>query len=110
MIFIFSLINTLVTICSDPGKLLILEQILKVIQRDNLLANVNKVGTKLKAGLLDAQNEFPQLLNSTRGRGTFLAINCANSILRDDLVGRLRAKGIDTALNSIRSDLLTSFI
>lgn len=79
----------------DPGKLLILEQILKVIQRDNLLANVNKVGTKLKAGLFDAQKEFPQLLNSTRGRGTFLAISCASSTLRDDLVGRLRAKGMN---------------
>lgn len=78
----------------DPGKLLILEQILKVIQRDNLLANVDKVGKKLKSGLLDAQAEFPQLLNSTRGRGTFLAINCASSKLRDDLVGRLRANGL----------------
>lgn len=78
----------------DPGKLIILEQILKVIQRDNLLANVNKVGTKLRAGLLEAQKDFPQLLNSTRGRGTFLAINCASSNLRDDLVGRLRANGM----------------
>ncbi len=77
----------------DPGKLLILEQILKVIERDHLLANVNKVGKKLQNGLLDAQKEFPHLLNSTRGRGTFLAINCANSNLRDDLVGRLRANG-----------------
>ncbi|XP_037035478.1 4-aminobutyrate aminotransferase, mitochondrial [Bradysia coprophila] len=80
----------------DPGKLLILEQILKVIQRDNLLANVNKVGKKLRSGLLEAQKDFPHLLNSTRGRGTFLAINCATANLRDDLVGRLRANGVQS--------------
>lgn len=84
----------------DPGKLLLLEAILKVVKRDNLLENVNRVGKKLKQGLLDAQRDYPALLNSTRGRGTFLAINCKNGALRDDLVNRLKQKG---KLISIRS-------
>lgn len=77
----------------DPGKLILLEMVLNVIKRDNLLKNVTKVGAKLKAGLIDAQNEFPELLNSTRGRGTFWANNCKDGKLRDDVVGRLKAKG-----------------
>lgn len=78
----------------DPGKLLLLESILKVIKQESLLKNVEKTGAKLKAGLLQAQNEFPTLLNSTRGRGTFLAINCASTKLRDDIVAALKQKGV----------------
>lgn len=77
----------------DPGKLVLLEKILSVIKRDSLLENVNKVGNKLKAGLHAAEKEFPALLNSARGRGTFLAINCSTPELRDDLVYRLKQKG-----------------
>lgn len=77
----------------DPGKLIILESVLDIIKRDSLLANVQKTGAKLKAGLVDAQNEYPTLLNSARGRGTFLAINCNSGKLRDDIVGKLKAKG-----------------
>lgn len=78
----------------DPGKLVLLEVVLNVIKRDGLLKNVTKVGAKLKSGLFEAQNEFPHLLNSTRGRGTFLAINCKDGKLRDNVVGRLKAKGL----------------
>lgn len=77
----------------DPGKLVLLEGILKVIKRDALLENVNRVGAKLKSGLIQAQNDYPALLNSARGRGTFLAINCASAQLRDDIINRLKAKG-----------------
>lgn len=77
----------------DPGKLLLLESILNVVKRDSLLENVTRVGDKLKKGLIQAQNDYPALLNSTRGRGTFLAINCTTSELRDDIINRLKAKG-----------------
>lgn len=77
----------------DPGKVLLLEKILEVIKRDNLLETVNRVGDKLKKGLIDTQNQYSALLNSTRGRGTFLAISCASAALRDDIVNRLKLKG-----------------
>lgn len=80
----------------DPGKLLLLEEIVEVIKRQSLLDNVNKVGTLLKRGLLDAEREFPNILNSTRGRGTFLAINCTNTKVRDDIVNRLKQKGVQS--------------
>lgn len=80
----------------DPGKLLILEEILKVIKRDNLLENVNRVGKLLKQGLFDAQKEFPHILNSARGRGTFLAINCVDTKTRDEIVNLLKQKGVQS--------------
>lgn len=84
------------TWCGDPGKLIILESILEVVKREKLLDNVTKTGNVLKKGLLDAQNEFPNILNSTRGRGTFLAINAKDGKTRDAIVGKLKQKGIQS--------------
>lgn len=80
----------------DPGKLVLLEQILKTIKTQKLLDVVQSTGKKLKDGIFQFQKEFPQLLNSTRGRGTFLAVNAATSPLRDDLLKRLKQKGIQS--------------
>ena len=77
----------------DPGKIALLEAVLKVIKQDKLLDNVNKVGDKLKKGLLGLEKEFPQLLSATRGRGTFLATNVATPKLRDDIIAQMKKKG-----------------
>ena len=73
-----------------------LEAILKVVNRDNLLANVSKTGAVLKKGLTDLQIEFPNILNSCRGRGTFLAINAKDTKTRDALVGGLKKHGVQS--------------
>lgn len=80
----------------DPGKLLLLEAVLNVVKREKLLDRVNKSGAKLKSGLLAAEKEFPSILNSTRGRGTFLAVNAKDTKTRDSIVHRLRQKGIQS--------------
>lgn len=80
----------------DPGKVLILEEILKVIQRDSLLKKVEKTGEHLKKGLLQVENEFSHILNSTRGRGTFLAINANSSAVRDNILNKLKQKGVQS--------------
>lgn len=80
----------------DPGKLIILEEILNVIKANNLLENVEKTGKKLKSNLNGLQKEFPHLLNSLRGRGTFLSINATSSSLRDDLINRLKQNGVQS--------------
>ncbi|XP_065367166.1 4-aminobutyrate aminotransferase, mitochondrial [Calliphora vicina] len=80
----------------EPAKILMLEQVLKTIKQDNLLEQVNKSGKVLKSGLLDLEKEFPTIINSTRGRGTFLAFNCKNSQTRDDIVNKFKMQGLQT--------------
>jgi len=80
----------------DPGKVLLLEEVVKVIQEEKLLANVDVAGKVLKNGLLSLEKEFPHILNSTRGRGTFLAVNCTNTKVRDQIIGALKLHGIQT--------------
>ncbi|XP_077292319.1 4-aminobutyrate aminotransferase [Arctopsyche grandis] len=80
----------------DPGKLLLLECVISTIQKQNLLDLVQKTGNVLKSSLLSLEKEFPHLLNSTRGRGTFLAITCPTTPIRDDLVNKMKQKGFQT--------------
>ncbi|XP_044267936.1 4-aminobutyrate aminotransferase, mitochondrial-like [Tribolium madens] len=80
----------------DPGKLIILETVIKVIKEQKLLENVLHTGTMLKIGLLELEKEFCYYVNSTRGRGTFLAINATDSNLRDEILTKLKAKGIQS--------------
>lgn len=85
----------------DPGKLILLETILSVIERQNLLDTVNKSGKVLMNGLMDFQREYPELLHSARGRGTFLAISATNTKLRDNILGKLKQKGTKTDKKSL---------
>jgi 4-aminobutyrate aminotransferase/(S)-3-amino-2-methylpropionate transaminase len=78
----------------EPSKIQVLKKILEVIKRDNLLDNVKKTGDMLLGGLKDFQNKFPNHLNSARGRGTFCAIDCSSTELRDKLVNELRNQGV----------------
>jgi 4-aminobutyrate aminotransferase/(S)-3-amino-2-methylpropionate transaminase len=59
-----------------PGKLILLDKVLKTIKQDNLLENTRQTGDVLMSGLKELQTKFPQYLNSARGLGTFCAINC----------------------------------
>lgn len=77
----------------DPGKLILLENIIEIIKSQDLLSQVQKTGKRLKCGLLDLEKEFCNLINSVRGRGTFLAANAATPELRDDILKRLKQKG-----------------
>lgn len=80
----------------DPSKILLLEEIISVIKQENLLDQVNKTGKVLKNGLVDLEKEFSTIINSTRGRGTFLAVNCTNGKVRDDIIGKLKKQGLQT--------------
>ncbi|CAG9783729.1 unnamed protein product [Diatraea saccharalis] len=78
----------------DPGKLILLERVLKVIKQENLLSLVQKSGAILKDGLHELEKEFPNLINSVRGRGTFLAFTVCNTELRDKLNNNLKKNGV----------------
>ncbi|GBP30678.1 4-aminobutyrate aminotransferase, mitochondrial [Eumeta japonica] len=78
----------------DPSKLILLGAVINVIKTKKLLDLVNKSGKVLKDGLHDMEKEFPHLINSVRGRGTFLAYNCPTTEMRDKLNSVLKTKGI----------------
>ncbi|KAL0272296.1 UNVERIFIED_CONTAM: hypothetical protein PYX00_005329 [Menopon gallinae] len=80
----------------DPSKLLILEYVVDIIKRDNLLSLVQKSGDVLLNGLKEFCRDYPALIHSARGRGTFLAVTCTSAKLRDDLVARMKMKGVQT--------------
>lgn len=85
----------------DPGKLLLLGEVLKVIKRENLLDNVRCVGDVLKNGLLQLECEHPGKLSATRGRGSFLSVNCKDAKMRDAILDKMKQRGLfDLYLNA----------
>lgn len=77
----------------DPGKLILLEKVLMVIKQEKLLALVRESGSVLKNGLHELEKEFPSLVNSVRGRGTFLSFNSINTETRDKINNNLKTNG-----------------
>lgn len=80
----------------DPGKVFLLEAVLKVIKENQLLRNVAQIGTQLKSGLLELETEYSEIINSVRGRGLFLAFNAKDTKTRDNILGNLKKHGIQS--------------
>lgn len=80
----------------DPGKLILLEATLNVIRDQKLLQNVEKVGKRLKDGLLSLEKEHSYVINSVRGRGTFLAFTAISTAARNAIVDALKQQGIQS--------------
>ncbi|XP_023328158.1 4-aminobutyrate aminotransferase, mitochondrial [Eurytemora carolleeae] len=80
----------------DPGKLILLDAVLKTIKAENLLSETMRAGDKLMVGLNSLQDKYPGYLNSVRGRGTFCAVNCDTGARRDWIIGKLREHGVHT--------------
>ncbi|CAK1581944.1 unnamed protein product [Parnassius mnemosyne] len=78
----------------DPGKLILLKQVLTVIKNDNLICQTQETGKYLKEGLHQLENEYPNIINSVRGRGTFLAYNAPTTELRDKINNTLKKNGV----------------
>ncbi|XP_058794257.1 4-aminobutyrate aminotransferase, mitochondrial isoform X2 [Phymastichus coffea] len=78
----------------DPSKIILLEAIVDVILKENLLDKVTRVGNYTLNELVKMENEFSSSINSSRGRGTFIAFDCASAQLRDSVVKKLLQKGI----------------
>ncbi|CAG0924182.1 unnamed protein product, partial [Notodromas monacha] len=78
----------------DPGKMLLLEAVLQTIKTENLLDNVTKTGNHLLKGLEDLQARYPQYLNSARGLGFIVSVNCFTALRRDKFMHKLRKRGV----------------
>merc|ERR1719320_253713 len=78
----------------DPGKLILLDAVLKTIKKDDLLGNTLAAGDVLLSGLKDLEGRYPQYLKNTRGRGTFCAVDCDSGARREDVLTKLRSLGV----------------
>ncbi|XP_071511509.1 4-aminobutyrate aminotransferase, mitochondrial-like [Diadema antillarum] len=78
----------------DPTKLMLLETVVYVIKRDNLLANTQKTGEHIMHGLQDLQEKHPQLISRVRGIGTFIAFDAATPETAADIVAKAKNQGI----------------
>ncbi|XP_055329153.1 4-aminobutyrate aminotransferase, mitochondrial-like [Paramacrobiotus metropolitanus] len=89
----------------DPTKIMLLEEFVKVMQRDNLLDVVRRTSSTLEAGLGDIQHQFPKLVANSRGRGTFRAFDLPSMEARDKFVNEMRNAGVQiggSGPNSVR--------
>lgn len=80
----------------DPGKTVLLEEVVKVIKQENLLENVKVTGEYLLFGLNEMQAKYPGILSKARGLGTFCAIDFKDTATRDKLMHILRQRGVHT--------------
>nr|CAH7737122.1 unnamed protein product [Callosobruchus chinensis] len=78
----------------DPVKLYIFEAIICLIEQLNLMKQVQETGEYMKAGLMDMEIQHYDLIHSTRGLGTILAFDAQCPALRDNIISRLRKKGV----------------
>lgn len=78
----------------DPGKILILKGVMEVIHNNDLLNQVLKTGVVLEKGLKDLETKYSNVINSSRGRGTFRAFNGKTTEIRNKITGKLKEKGI----------------
>jgi 4-aminobutyrate aminotransferase/(S)-3-amino-2-methylpropionate transaminase len=89
----------------DPTKIMLLEETIKVIERDNLLDVVQNSTTALEDGLSEIQEKFPKLISNVRGRGTFRAFDMPDTAQRDKLITHIRNAGVQmggSGPNSVR--------
>ncbi|KZC09694.1 PREDICTED: 4-aminobutyrate aminotransferase, mitochondrial-like [Dufourea novaeangliae] len=89
----------------DPSKILILEAVLQTIETEDLLTHVCHVSNYLLCKLNTLQQEFPQIINSVRGRGFIIAFDLACKEMKDKMFHQLRCRGIqvgDCGIKSIR--------
>lgn len=72
----------------EPLKLVMMNKVIDIVQRDNLLNNVLTVGDFMHQGFLDLENQTQDLINSSRGRGLYRAFDVADIGIRDKIVAK----------------------
>ena len=80
----------------DPSKVVLLEKVIEVIQRDKLLDSVQASGKRLMNGLKELCQKYPQHILNYRGIGSFCAFDSPTAEKRDEIVAKLKEKGNKT--------------
>ncbi|XP_064477476.1 4-aminobutyrate aminotransferase, mitochondrial-like [Ornithodoros turicata] len=78
----------------DPTKLLLIEEVLKVIRTENLLENVRTTGKHLLDGMSEISKKYPATFLNPRGRGTFCAADLPTEEARNKFVTQMHLLGV----------------
>ena len=68
--------------------------VLEIIEKENLLENVQKQGAFLLKGLQNLQEKYPQLISNARGRGLMCAFDLPTSEIRKDFQEKLYEENV----------------
>ena len=80
----------------EPTRILFLEAILETIKKDRLIELNQTVGSHLLNALKDLCKEYPHLIHSARGLGTFTAFDGVDAKTRDQIISKLKNFGVLT--------------
>ena len=76
----------------DPIRLIFLEKVVQIVQQQNLIAQAADTGNYLIDQLMKLEKMYPMLMNSTRGKGMFIAFDILQN-KREKLVKEMLQKG-----------------
>ena len=68
--------------------------VLEIIEKENLLENVQKQGAFLLEGLQKLQEEYPHLISNARGRGLMCAFDLPDTKMRNDFQEKLYEENV----------------
>ena len=77
----------------DPIKLLFLEKAIELVEKDQLAQKAVQTGEYLLEGLRNIEKLQGGILNASRGRGIFCAVNVDGKGLRDKINNNLLQQG-----------------
>uniref|UniRef100_A0A1I8BCI3 Gamma-amino-N-butyrate transaminase n=1 Tax=Meloidogyne hapla TaxID=6305 RepID=A0A1I8BCI3_MELHA len=75
----------------EPTKLVLLEKIVQIVKRDQLVNKAKNIGNSLLVELNKLEKRYPNMLKNSRGIGTLCSFDMPNPTIRD--------KFVDTAIN-----------
>lgn len=78
----------------DPSKMVLLQEVIRVVKEQDLLKNMETTGKGLVKGLEGLQKEHSGKISNVRGRGTFVALDFVDGKARDKAVKALHKKGV----------------
>ena len=83
------------TFLGDPVRAILTASQNDVIREDNLSELAVETGAYLVDKLNALSAKHPQFIKDIRGKGTYLAFDCETVELRNDLVSKLKAQGVN---------------
>lgn len=79
----------LFTYTGHPPSAAVASKVIHLIEENNLIANANRVGSRILEGLKKVKAEFPQIVVEVRGRGLMIGVEI--NVSKDKSAGKLFA-------------------